>query len=63
MDLEDLTLRVRNAVNTSQLFNQLHAERQRSEGLLLNLLPDAIAQRMKAGKVNIADYHSDVTVW
>ena len=62
VDLDDLTLRVRNAVYTSQLFNQLQAERQRSEGLLLNLLPNAIAQRMKAGEVNIADYHSDATV-
>jgi len=62
VDLEDLTLRVRNAVYTSQLFKQLHAERQRSEALLLNLLPSAIAQRMKAGEVNIADHHSDVTV-
>ncbi len=62
VDLQDLTLRVRNAVYTKHLFDQLKAEQDKSERLLLNLLPKSIAQRMKAGEGSIADQHSDVTV-
>lgn len=62
VDLQDLTLRVRNAVYTRKLFDQLHAAQENSERLLLNILPKAIAQRMKNGEVNIADHHADVTV-
>jgi class 3 adenylate cyclase len=62
VDLQDLTLRVRNAVYTRRLFDQLHAEQEKSERLLLNLLPKAIAERMKQGELNIAEHHADATV-
>lgn len=62
VDLQDLTLRVRNAVFTKQLFGQLQVEQQKSERLLLNILPKAIAERMKHGDVNIAEHYPDVTV-
>ncbi|MGA2660865.1 MAG: adenylate/guanylate cyclase domain-containing protein [Verrucomicrobiota bacterium] len=62
VDLQDLTLRVRNALYTKHLFDQLKAEQDTSERLLLNMLPKAIARRMKAGEATIADQHPDVTV-
>jgi adenylate cyclase len=62
VDLQDLTLRVRNAVYTRHLFDQLSAEQENSERLLLNILPKAIAERMKSGEMNIAEHHADVTV-
>ena len=62
VDLQDLTLRVRNAAHTRHLFDQLQAERENSERLLLNILPETIVQRMKKGEVNIAESHADVTV-
>lgn len=62
VDLQDLTLRVGNAVLTKRLFDQLQAERDKSDRLLLNTLPRAIAERMKKGEVNIADQHPEITV-
>lgn len=62
VDIQDLTLRVANAVYAKALYDQLEAERQKSEKLLLNTLPAAIAERMKSGTCNIADYHPEVTV-
>lgn len=37
-------------------------EQERSEGLLLNILPAQIAERLKAGERRIADAHADATV-
>jgi class 3 adenylate cyclase len=37
-------------------------EREKSERLLLNILPPAIADRLKGGETTIADGHADVTV-
>jgi CheY-like chemotaxis protein len=62
IDIQDTTLRVRNAVYTKRLFDQLQAERGKSDQLLLNILPGAIAERIKKGEVNIAEHHADVTV-
>ena len=62
VDLQDLTLRVANAVYTKHLFDELQAEREKSEQLLLNTLPAPIAERMKKGETTIADYHPEVTV-
>ncbi len=62
VDLQDLLLRVRNALQTTQLFNDLKAERERSERLLLNILPESIAERMKRGEVTIADHHPEVSL-
>jgi guanylate cyclase len=41
---------------------ELEAERARSEMLLLNILPEAIATRLKAGEETIADAWESVTV-
>jgi adenylate cyclase len=62
VDIPDLILRVGNAVHAKSLFDQLQVERQKSEGLLRNMLPQLIVDRMKKGEVNIADRHPDVTV-
>jgi adenylate cyclase len=62
VDMLDLTFRVRNAVYIGQLFDRLLTEQQKSEELLLNILPKAIAERMKQGELNIAEQHPDVTV-
>lgn len=62
VDVQDLLLRVGNAVFAKGLFDQLQAERDRSERLLLNTLPAPIAERMKAGETTIADEHPEVTV-
>jgi guanylate cyclase len=40
----------------------LELEQARSEKLLLNILPAAIATRLKANDMRIADYYADVTV-
>ena len=62
VDIHDVILRVGNAVYTTQLHDQLQAEREKSEQLLLNILPQPIAERMKLGETTIADSHAEVTV-
>ncbi len=44
------------------LMQELQEERDRSEHLLLNILPKEIAQRLKAGETDIADKHDDVSI-
>ncbi len=62
IDLPDVILRVRNAVYSKHLHDQLQAEQARSEKLLLNILPKPIAERMKKGETSIADSYADATV-
>ncbi len=62
VDLQDVILRVGNAAHAKHLYDQLKVEREKSERLLRNILPAAIAERMKNGEVNIADSIPDVTV-
>jgi adenylate cyclase len=62
IDIQDVILRVGNAVHGNHLRNQLVAEQEKSERLLLNILPKAIAARMQQGETNIADRHEDATV-
>ena len=45
-----------------QTHNELSAERERSESLLLNVLPEPIADRLKDGETTIADQFDEVTV-
>jgi guanylate cyclase len=45
-----------------QAMQLLAAEKERSEGLLLNILPKQIADRLKAGERRIADAHASATV-
>ena len=42
--------------------NAFQREHARSEALLLNILPEPIARRLKAGEAVIADGYSDVTI-
>jgi class 3 adenylate cyclase len=44
------------------VLKELHAEREKSERLLLNILPEPIAARLKQGEVNIAESFAEVTV-
>jgi len=62
IDIQDVILRVGNAVYAKHLHDQLQAEKEKSEQLLLNILPKQIAERMKKGETNIADSYPDVTV-
>ena len=62
IDIQDISLRVGNAIYTKHLFDQLQIEREKSERLLVNILPKAIAERMKKGEVDIADKYPEVTV-
>ena len=41
---------------------EMRAEKERSEALLLNVLPRPIAERLKRNEANIAQGHADVTV-
>lgn len=62
IDLQDLTLRVENALYTKRLYDQLKVAQQKSEELLLNLLPTAISERLNKGETLIADHHPEATV-
>ena len=62
VDIHDVILRVRNAVYTKHLYDQLQTEKEKSDRLLLNMLPKPIAGRMKKGETHISDYYPDVTV-
>jgi class 3 adenylate cyclase len=62
VDIQDVILRVRNSVYAKQLHDQLQVEQEKSEQLLLSILPKPIAERMKNGETNIADSYPDVTV-
>ncbi|MEJ0089842.1 MAG: adenylate/guanylate cyclase domain-containing protein [Limisphaerales bacterium] len=62
IDIQDVILRVGNAVRTKHLYDQLKLEQDKSERLLLNILPKPVAERMKKGEINIADSFTDATV-
>lgn len=48
--------------NLTQTLRALESERQVSEQLLLNILPESIAVRMKSGETTIAEHFEQVTV-
>ncbi|HEV2434629.1 MAG TPA: response regulator, partial [Verrucomicrobiae bacterium] len=62
VDLQDVILRVGNAVYAKRLHDRLQLEQEKSEQLLLNILPKPVAERMKKGETNIADSYPNVTV-
>lgn len=62
IDIQDVLLRVGNAVYAKHLHDQLELEKDKSERLLLNILPKSIAERMKKGELNIAESYPEVTV-
>lgn len=45
-----------------QAYGLLRVEQERSEGLLLNILPQEIAARLKGGEQTIADHHPSVSI-
>lgn len=49
-------------VQLDQAYSMLNTERDRSERLLLNVLPEEVATRLKHGQETIADSFSEVTV-
>ncbi|MEP6894825.1 MAG: adenylate/guanylate cyclase domain-containing protein, partial [Chloroflexota bacterium] len=49
-------------IQLDQAYSMLNTERDRAERLLLNVLPEAIANRLKQGQDLIADSFSEVTV-
>lgn len=62
IDLQEVCVRIANAVSTKRLFDRLRAEQERSERLLLNILPKPIIERIKAGEETIADNIPEATV-
>jgi class 3 adenylate cyclase len=62
LDIQDVVLRVGNAVYAKHLHDQLQAELEKSDFLLRNILPEPISDRMKNGETNIADSYPDATV-
>ncbi len=62
VDIQDVIMRVGNAVYTKRLYDQLQVEKEKADRLLLNILPKPIAARMKKGETHIADNCPDVTV-
>jgi adenylate cyclase len=69
LDLPEVLMRVRNMLEvrllhleTKKLYEQVVAEQEVSEALLLNVLPFAIAQRLKADPGVIADSFAQATV-
>lgn len=62
IDIQDVLLRVGNAIHTKRLFDLLRLEQEKSRALLLSILPETIADRIQAGETNIADYHTEATV-
>lgn len=68
-DLTEVLMRVRNLLEvrllhleTKRLYDQIVAEQKVSEGLLLNMLPQAIAERLKARPDAIADSIPEATI-
>jgi len=49
-------------IQLDQAYSMLNTERDRAERLLLNVLPEAIANRLKSGQDTIADSFGEVTV-
>ena len=45
-----------------RLMQELAEEQEKSENLLLNILPKEIAERLKAGETDIATKHDDITM-
>lgn len=62
IDVQDVIMRVKNAVYTKRLHDLLQAEREKSERVLRNILPKVIAERMKNGEINIAESHPEATL-
>jgi adenylate cyclase len=57
-----LRARINACLEKKRLLDELHAEKERSEALLLNILPRTIVERMRRGETAIADRIAEATV-
>jgi adenylate cyclase len=57
-----LRARISACLEKKRLLDDLHAEKERSEALLLNILPRSIVERMRRGETSIADRIGEATV-
>ena len=57
-----LRARINACLEKKRLLDELHAEKERSEALLLNILPRTIVERMRSGQTAIADRVAEATV-
>jgi adenylate cyclase len=57
-----LRARIGASLEKKRLLDELRAEKERSEALLLNILPASIVERMRRGETVIADHVSDATI-
>src|SRR5205085_10377499 len=57
-----LRARIAACLERKRLLDELRAEQQRSEALLLNILPRAVIARMRQGETQIADLIPEATV-
>ena len=57
-----LRARIAACLEKKRLLDELHAEKERSEALLLNILPRTIVERMRRGETVIADRVPEATI-
>jgi adenylate cyclase len=57
-----LRARIGASLEKKRLLDELHAEKERSEALLLNILPRTIVERMRRGETVIADPIPEATI-
>ncbi len=62
VDPSELVLRLRNNLAVKAYQDQLRLEQKKADRLLLNILPEPIAARLKRGETTIADHFDEVTV-
>src|SRR5262249_2764323 len=57
-----LRARIGASIERKRLLDELHAEKERSEALLANILPRSIVERMRRGETAIADHIAEATI-
>jgi len=62
VSIQDVTQSKKLELSLQEANTQLAIERDKADNVLLNVLPRAIADRLKAGETIIADYHDNATV-
>jgi class 3 adenylate cyclase/DNA-binding response OmpR family regulator len=62
VSIQDITERKQLELNLQDANAQLAIERDKSDNVLVNVLPRPIAERLKSGEKIIAEYHESVTV-
>jgi adenylate cyclase len=62
VDLDELFLRVRNAIQSKHTVDALKRERETAESLLLHVFPVSIANRMRNGETGIAEVYRAASI-